>query len=118
LLDVAVKPVTPPEGVTTVDVGVEGRLVAGPRTPVGSGASQMGLISDAEGAATDPAIWGVGGAACAGFTTPARVGTSATRIADDPKVRARLGRDAASQLPALSTPAHRRRVRDLEENLH
>ena len=39
-----------------MEVGLAGRLGAGPSTDVGSGASQMGLTSLADGAATLPAI--------------------------------------------------------------
>jgi hypothetical protein len=78
----------------------------------------MGLTSDAEGAATDPAIWGVGLAACAESTTPVRIGTSATTPTTDATVKARPGRGAENQLPARSTPAHRRQVGHLEEKFH
>ena len=39
-----------------MEVGLEGRLGAGPRALCGSGASQMGLTSLADGAATEPGI--------------------------------------------------------------
>ncbi len=55
-----VKSTTPPGGETRVDVGSDGRLGAGPRTAWGSGASQTGLTSLADGAATEPGIWEAG----------------------------------------------------------
>ena len=52
------KSATPPDGVTTVLVGLAGRVGAGPRTSVGSGAVHTGVMSALVGAATLPLIWG------------------------------------------------------------
>ncbi len=47
---------TPPGGVTTVEVGLAGSEVAGPRAAAGVVVVHTGLISEAVGAAGLPAI--------------------------------------------------------------
>ena len=72
---------TPPEGVATVVVGSEGRLDSGPSTPLGSGASQIGLTSDAAGAATEPGISREGGPVSPGPARPnTTMGIAATMV--------------------------------------
>jgi hypothetical protein len=62
---VAAKLWTPPAGVTTVDVGLPGSVVDGPRTDDGVVVVHTGLISEAVGAAGLPGIWGAGAVAWA-----------------------------------------------------
>ena len=63
-----------------MEVGLAGRLGAGPSTDVGSGASQMGLTSLADGAATLPAICETA-ALTARVVPTMTVGTTITRPA-------------------------------------
>ena len=63
----AVKLSTPPDGVTSLETGLAGTVVDGPRTVDGVVVVHTGLISDAVGAAGLPGICGDGPLAWAGL---------------------------------------------------
>ena len=103
---VAVKLTTPPDGLTSALVGSDGTLEEGPRIAVGSGASQMGLISAAVGPATLPPICGVGDPAWAAPRDPQR---TATRTITPTRARPVLLRwdNTGRRSDALITISHR-----------
>ena len=111
-LDVAVKFATPPDGVTSVETGVDGSdAVAGPSTVAGVVVVQTGLISDAVGAATLPAI-------CGG---PAVASAVPSTVAPPPRRRGARSEPMAPARPRLplsdAVPARSIRCRSAERSV-
>ena len=90
----AVKSSTPPLGMTTVVVGLAGRLVAGPKTDAGVVVLHMGVISAAVGAA------GLPGSCAAGAPSRDPGQSATTRVSATTSAAATIAVTAFCPFPA------------------